>query len=35
MGEMLTETIIESEEAHFQENPVPKLRLVRTKEKLC
>ena len=32
MGEMLTETIIESEEAHFQENPVPKLRLVRTKE---
>ena len=32
MGEILTQTIIESEEAHFQQNPVPRLRLIRTKE---
>ena len=32
MGEILTQTIIESEEAHFQQNPVPKLRLIRTRE---
>jgi len=32
MGEILTQTIIESEEAHFQQNIAPKLRLIRTKE---
>ena len=32
MGEILTQTIIESEESHFQQNTVPKLRLIRTKE---
>ncbi len=32
MGEILTQTIIESEEAHFQQNPVARLRLIRTKE---
>tara|TARA_Y100000589_G_scaffold2443_1_gene2290 strand:- start:2357 stop:2986 length:630 start_codon:yes stop_codon:yes gene_type:complete len=33
MGEILTQTIIESEEAHFKQNPVPRLKLIRTQEK--